>query len=307
MVDITSKTVLGLVTFLIIGVLLLGAFAPMINSVHNTNSTTINNEVQINSGAGYTAPATYTLDGNDNYKFETAPGYANFVINGEKVNISQWDTVNQKIITDVCRVEFAGHYALLFDETGERLVNVNTSNKNVVFEYTASTKTFVATVYTDLTNTEIETQLTYSVNQILYADPHGTYGAIRYDLTPDAVWYVNDVSQVIAGGVYLTGDLDTSYFMDGETVYVGNASYTGSCSIPVTDDIKGVVKGDSVTVTITDGENTETFTPFTVYVPLSVKGYTENQSVVNTVLDMLPLVCGVGVLLGAVVYFLRRY
>ena len=300
-----NEIITGIVSLMVLAVLFGTAFITAVGAIEEDNQTTYRNEVVYTPN--YTVPATYTLDGQDDYKLESNPIYSEFKINGQKVNISRWDYVQQKIITDKCRVEFAGHYTQLYDDTGARIVNVSTSAKNVVYEYDADTKTFMATVYTDLTNTAIETQLSYTVNQILYADPNGIYGAINTNGDPDVKYYVNTLSQVVAGGVYLTGDLDTSYFAEGATVYAGNANYNGSAEANTSDVINGVVEGDSYAVTITDGVNSETFTPFVVYVPLTVKGTTDNQQSFNDLIGILPLVVGAGLLLLAVAYFIRRY
>ena len=280
---------IGMVVGVVVGIIILSScLYPAIHAATNNTNEVITNE---------TSGITFRLDGNDDYMFESAPAYANYKVNGQPAPSSS--ALNTFIITDKCRCVDNGHYFQLFDETGVRIVNLNVQNKNVVITYDASEKEFVYTVYTDLTNTEVEDTYTYTVENILYYIPGGDYGAINTGGDPDVTYYVNDLSQVIAGGAYTTGDLDTSYFAEGSTVYVGNASYTASATATTADfGYTDAIKGSSYAVTVTDGESSETFTPYTVFVPLKITVHTANDDSLIELFEIIPVLVTIGLIIG---------
>ena len=85
---------------------------------------------------------------------------------------------------------------------------------------------------------------------------------------------VSNADEVILGGAYTSGDLDTMYYYkDGQT-YVSNTAYTMTANITTalhtgTTDIYDA----TVSVDMTDGTNTETFTPYRILVPYEVTGH----------------------------------
>lgn len=301
-----NKLIYSVVAIFVIITLVGSVMIPILNDAENNTSDKITNTVTSSSTPG--VYATYTLDGQDNYKLETAAAYSNYKINGETVNITRWDNVLQKVVTDKCRVEFNGHYMSVYDGTGTRIINVNNGSKNGVVEYTASTKTLTITIYTDLTNTAVDDTVTYTVNQIIYADPNGTYGAINTGGDPDVSYYVNDLNQVVAGGAYLTGDFDTAYFAEGETVYVADSSYTASATAITAayGDYNDVITGSSYTVSVTDGNATETFTPFVVFVPMEITGHTSTQDSIISLYSVIPVLVIIALLVAVVVIIFSR-
>lgn len=283
-------------TTLIVGTVVLvimfsALLVPIVSDGQKTTNTTITNDV---------SALTYKLDGDDDYTFESAPAYYNYKVNGQL--LGNTSAVGQFITTDKCRANNSGHWFQLFDETGTRSSNVDAANQNIKVTYTAATKTLVYTVYTDLTNTEIANEYTYVVENILYVTQNGDYGAINTGGDPDVSYYVNDLSQVIAGGAYTTGELDTSYFAEGSTVYVGNTSYTatGTATTEAYKNYTDVIAGSSYSVTVTDGTNSETFTPYTVFVPIKVIAHTPTDNIVIQLIGVLPIITILGIVLAVV-------
>ena len=88
------------------------------------------------------------------------------------------------------------------------------------------------------------------------------------------VGIVKNPEQVILCGAYTTGDLDTMYaYINGET-YVSNSAYTMTANISTathsgTTDIYDA----TVSVTISDGADSETFTPYRILVPYEIAGH----------------------------------
>jgi len=114
------------------------------------------------------------------------------------------------------------------------------------------------------------------------------------------VGIVKDPNQVILCGAYTSGDLDTMYYYkDGQT-YVSNTDYTMTANITTavhtgTTDIYDA----TVSVDMTDGTNTETFTPYRILVPYEVTGHATSGSLYS-MLGVIPIVVAIGIVLGVV-------
>lgn len=287
-----KTNILTLVITLVVGIILAGSLlAPVITDAQkNTNDTLIND---VSEGM------TFKLDGADDYNLTTTDSIRAWLINGTAVDM--YNASGALAITDKCRFEKNGGYVSLYDATGSRIANLSGVTNKVVIEYTAETKVFSVTTYTGMGDSaEVANTYTYNVENILYYIPGGDYGAIQTNGDPDISYYVNDLSEVIAGGAYTTGDLDTSYFAEGSTVYVGNASYTASGTATTVKEYTDAIKGSSYSITITDGEASETFTPYTVFVPLKVIAHTSEQNGQIALYGAIPILVIVSLLMAAI-------
>lgn len=287
-----KTNLLTLAITLTIGVILAGSLLmPVISDAQkNTNDTLIN---EVSEGM------TFKLDGVDDYNLTTTDSVRAWLINGTAVDM--YSAAGALAITDKCRFEKNGGYVSLYDATGSRIANLSGVANKVVVEYTAETKVFSVTTYTGAGDSaELANTYTYNVENILYYIPGGDYGAIQTNGDPDISYYVNDLSEVIAGGAYTTGDLDTSYFAEGTTVYVGNSSYTASGTATTVKEYTDAIKGSSYSITVTDGEDSETFTPYTVFVPLKVIAHTSEQNGQIALYGAIPILVIVGLLMAAI-------
>lgn len=112
---------------------------------------------------------------------------------------------------------------------------------------------------------------------------------------------------IILAGNYTTGDLDTGYYYGKDGVLtVVNSSYTGTVNFEQelsdgTTDIYDTL----VTVSITDGTDTEQFSPYRALVPYEVEGHASSGAL-YTLLQILPLLIGAGLVVGAVGWFITR-
>lgn len=109
----------------------------------------------------------------------------------------------------------------------------------------------------------------YSWAYVLCPFGEGEYCAAM----PNGAGVVKDPNQIILSGLYYTGDLDTTYCYN-KVAFVGNTDYSMTANITTalhegTTDIYDA----NVTVTITDGTNSETFTPYRILVPYEVTGH----------------------------------
>ena len=114
------------------------------------------------------------------------------------------------------------------------------------------------------------------------------------------VGIVKDPEQVILCGLYSSGDLDTVYYYINGAGVVGNSSYDMDVNISTalhsgTTDIYDA----TVSVTITDGDDSETFTPYRILVPYQVSGHATAGAAYD-LLGVIPLLVTIGLILGVV-------
>lgn len=295
-----SKITTGVIILVVCAVLFGALVAPTISSVNEDLGTTYTNVGSNN--------LSYTFDGEDDYSLESNPNLSQFKINGKNTTVRN----GTLITTDQCRVTLSGHYTALYDQTGVRSSNDNTSNVLVTVSYTASTGVFVYTVYSGLTSdTAVASSYTYTVGQrVVYMNPAGDYVAITNAPDEESNYptiYVNDVSQIVAGGAYTTGDLDTGYFVIGDSVSTAISTITGTV-YKTQSSVSGYNNLYTVTdfyVEMTDGNTTETYYPYTLYAPATVKGHTSTDDMYGVLFSIIPILILVSLVMCAV-YFVAR-
>lgn len=166
------------------------------------------------------------------------------------------------------------------------------------------TVTFTDTeIQIDTGNVDTSANVNYSWAYVICPYEDGEYIAPSLGGTG----YVSQATDVLLCGYYSTGELDTMYYYHDGNSYVSTDGYSMSTNIdlvlhPGTSDIYDA----TVSVTVTDGTDSETFTPYRIFVPYEVTGHA-TKGVMFDIFGLLPLVAGVGLLMSAVVYFLRRY
>lgn len=146
-----------------------------------------------------------------------------------------------------------------------------------------------------------ESQVTITTKNYTWGYVVCPYGEGEY-CAPIAggVGIVKDPNQVILCGAYTTGDFDTMYYYkDGQT-YVSNTAYTMTANITTavhtgTTDIYDA----TVSVGMTDGTDTETYTPYRILVPYEVAGHATSGSLYS-MLGVIPIVVAIGIVLGVV-------
>lgn len=101
--------------------------------------------------------------------------------------------------------------------------------------------------------------------------------------------YVNKSADVLLCGFYSTGDLDCMYSYHKGATYVSNSSYTMSVDngLTLVDGTTDIYK-TAVDVAISDGNDTEHFTPFRIFVPYQVTGHATSGALYD-MLGILPI------------------
>lgn len=193
-----------------------------------------------------------------------------------------------------------GNYYVMTDSTHtQRYLGAATStNPNV--EYTITFENGTVSVIKDASEEIVTAPYTWAYCICPLAD--GEYCSA----VADGTGYVYANSDVTMCGAYTSGELDTTYY------YHNGVNYTGSDFEMETTINKTLVDGTtdvytaSVSVSMTDGDTSETFVPYRVLVPYEVSGHATKGAMYD-IYGLLPLIAGVGLLMSAVVYFLRRY
>lgn len=303
-----TKSMIGLIIGFLVGAIILASFVPIFVNVQNASGeeTTLTNDSpivlrEIKNGDVLECVRTVT-DG-------TATDL--WTLNGETVvgPTGSADTWNVGLMSDgiYLSVNAAGNAAVgswyAMDATTPGASYLSGGANGSHYGIVAMDGTI--TIYSGYGSENPYTIVTkdYTWGYVVCPYGEGEYcapvsGGVGLVKTPD---------QVILCGAYTTGDLDTMYYYkDGQT-YVSNTTYTMTANITAavhegTSDIYDA----TVSVTISDGVDSETFTPYRILVPYEVTGHA-TKGVMFDLFGLLPLIAGVGLLMGAVVYFLRRY
>lgn len=114
------------------------------------------------------------------------------------------------------------------------------------------------------------------------------------------VGIVKDPNQVILCGAYTSGDLDTMYYYKNGQTYVSNTAYTMTANITTavhtgTTDIYDA----TVSVDMTDGDDTESFTPYRILVPYEVTGHAASGASYS-LLGAIPIIVIVALIVAAI-------
>lgn len=271
---------------------------PLVDSINDGSMSTFTND----------GISDYKVDGVDDYSIVSAPANQNLLINGERYGTTYPSGVIW-ICTDLCRVTKAGHFFQIYGSDTSRIWNYKDTEHLQTFIYDASEKQLTCTAYNGLTvDTGILDSMTFIVNDIIYRLLPGAGDYTAVDTQSVDTVYVNNVNQIYAGGAYTTGELDTGYLANGDTVYTSIPTYTGSTDMD-TVKIGGYTDLYTVSdyeVTITDGSASETFTPYTLYVPTVVKTYTENASLVANLISIIPMLVAMGLIVVTAMMIRKR-
>ena len=137
---------------------------------------------------------------------------------------------------------------------------------------------------------------------VYYYDANGDYAQIARSSDYDA--YVNSLDEVVLSGIYYTGSLATTYNYTNGELKLANDSYTGTVSFDYDEIGYDVLQIHDVVITISDGENDESFSPFRIFVPVTVIGHTPTPTA--DLLLMIPLLITVSIILGVVSLAIMR-
>lgn len=304
-----TKSMIGLIIGFLVGAIILASFVPIFVNVQNTSGEeiTLTNDSPIvlrEVKPGDVLKCTSTYD---------TTSHNTWTLNDEPVTTLTTSSLgwNVGVMSDGFYMQILGarnsNMAIWYDMTStSAAVNyVNSATEtNTLRTYTV---TFgdgtITTVFDSGSGSPSTKTYEYSWGYTVCPYGEGEYCAP----VSGGVGIVKDSNQVILCSAYTNGELDTMYYYkDGQT-YVSNSAYT------MTADITTAIHTDTtdiydatVSVIISDGVDSESFTPYRILVPYEVTGHA-TKGVMFDLFGLLPLIAGVGLLMSAVVYFLRRY
>lgn len=143
------------------------------------------------------------------------------------------------------------------------------------------------------TPTEYECTWAYVVSTV----EDGAYMSAQ--ATTNSYFAKLDSKDVILAGNYTTGDFDTGYYYGKDGVLtVLNSSYTGTVNFTqdLTDGTTDIYD-TKLTVTITDGTDSEEFSPYRALVPYQVSGH-ESSGSAYQIYGAIPVLIVAAILLG---------
>lgn len=206
------------------------------------------------------------------------------------------------IYMNMWRTNGGGEYYDMTDETPvQTQFGLGTSDDPTApgittFTFSAST----ITVVDNLGNT-VTADYTWAYVACPYND--GKYCAA----VAGGVGYVSNDDEITLCGAYTSGSLDTMYYFHNDTTYVSNSAYqmTPSIEMEIAEGTTDIYSA-TVSVSMTDGEDTESFTPYRILVPYEVSGHADSGAMYS-LLNIIPLLVTVGILMGIVTaVFVRR-
>lgn len=112
--------------------------------------------------------------------------------------------------------------------------------------------------------------------------------------------YVSKATDVLLCGFYSTGELDTMYYYHNGQNYVSTDGYSMVTNVDLTlHEGTTDIYDATVSVTVADGTDSETFTPYRIFVPYEVTGHAASGSLYS-MLGIIPIVVAIGIVLGVV-------
>lgn len=288
----TSRIITVLITALV-GAIVLAGFIPAINEtqINSGEEVVLNNTMR-------TPELSYSLwDGSDiELKFVVSGSTGTYSVNGvEQTEIL--DSVSQ-------RIAIASNYVCSRVGGSSAPATFNTQVLGWTAGYTISFTLAVVDgvcTFTQLNNDPVTVDLEW----LVYADENGTMniGTLSSPTTP---FYTSLTDKlIILGNVYTTGDNDTFYsYYDG--ILTVNDEYADNSSVDISRTLAdGYADIYETTVIVNVGD--ESFTPYFILAPKTVNGH-ESGGAMFSIMGLLPLIVGVGLLLFVVVEVIgKRY
>lgn len=140
------------------------------------------------------------------------------------------------------------------------------------------------------------TTLTGSYTWAFYFDPEGEYVEVMGNRGSTLPYYVNSTHQIVCSGVYTTGENDCFYSMKDGIIKI-DQDYTTGISTPYFS--KETNSTDVYSGAITLDIGAESFQPYVVLVPNSVKGHEASGGAYN-LYGVIPVFVIVLILLSAI-------
>lgn len=227
-------------------------------------------------------------------------------------------TLNDETVTNTTGSSVTWNAGIISDGYYLQLLSGNSANMAVAYSMADSTATAAYLAGATSTYNSRTLTITFGDSSISRAYYDGsTTSTSSYDYTwaytvcpyddgeyccavSGGTGIVDSASDVLLCGAYTSGELDTMYYYKDGTSYVSNTDYTMTPSITTelhsgTTDIYDA----TVSVSMTDGTDTESFTPYRIFVPYEVTGHATSGGYYS-LLGAIPVMVIVGLLVTTI-------
>lgn len=189
---------------------------------------------------------------------------------------------------------------------GSNYSGADSSHPTRIYSWTMNNDKTITYKYDDTVNTPSTTIYNSTWAYVLATVQDGAYMSAQ--MTTSSYYAKYDAKDIILAGAYTSGELDTGYYYGKDGVLtILNTSYTGEINFSQTlTDGTTDIYDTLVTVSVTDGTNTEEFSPYRALVPYEVSGHSDTGAVYNMV-GLLPLLIAIGAITAAASLVIKRY
>lgn len=276
-----KTNILGLLMTLVVGVILAGALlAPVISEAQTTMGD----------------PITKTNEGTNDIAYGIVSSTEITITNGTTVSVDGNALVRSTDVayifcTDSAFGWLSGSNSLIFIAGESRA-----QNTTLVVDTTKSAT--ISAADGTLTVTLGDNTYTASYEWLLVPSANGEY--VQALTLNDRNYYLdNSKDVIILGGDYTTGDLDTFYwYYNGETKAQDGKIMSVGFAKTLVDGTTDIYSGHPV-VTITDGDDTESFTPYRTFVKENIAGHA-TAGASYSLLGAIPIMVIVAILMAAI-------
>ena len=232
--------------------------------------------------------------------------------NADSTKTDVW-TINDNVVSNLSGSSLSWNVGMISDAMYVRIVSqANASSAaTTLMSSTTGTEQYISPGSTEGVYTWT---WTFENGTMTYIDRYGTevtapytWGYVvcpledgeYYSAETDGVGICKDASDLILCGGYTSGSLDTMYALHKGETYTSVSAYTMNVNTTTaihtgTTDIYDI----TVSVGISDGNDSETFTPYRIYLPYEVSGHA-TAGAAYSLLGALPIIVIIGLVLAA--------
>lgn len=295
-----NTKLIPIILTLVVGIILAGSvLMPVIDDAQTDlgNPITLKNDSDI---------VLKSIDDGDVFKLTSTR-------NADSSKTDVW-TINDKVISNVSGSSLSWNVGLISDAMYVRIIS--TANASSGATTLMSSTTGVEQYISPATTEGVYTWTwTFDNGEMTYIDRYGTevvasytWGYVAcpledgeyYSAETDGTGICKDASDLILCGGYTSGSLDTMYALHKGETYTSVSDYSMSVNTTTslhdgTTDIYDI----TVSVDITDGTDTENFTPYRIYLPYEVSGHA-TAGASYSLLGAIPIMVIIALIMGAV-------
>lgn len=188
---------------------------------------------------------------------------------------------------------------------GSNYSGADATHPTRIYSWTMNDDKTITYKYDDTVNTPSTVTYNSTWAYVLATLDEGAYMSAQ--VTTNSYYAKYDAKDIILAGAYTTGELDTGYYYgkDGiltilNTDYTGTINFTQTKSSGTTD-----IYDTLLTVSVTDGNDTESFSPYRALVPYQVSGH-ESSGAAYDLYGAIPVIVIAALILGVVGVILTR-